>query len=210
MIIGLFALTVILQSKKCARTPPAPRPAPSTTTNSKNVLLPLKPRESSGTMSNSTKIKLPDQAGYNAFGSVCDYTIADITKAELTIMYKDGSNQDVVHSTVNLLNSFTPNSIFYEWSCNSISLPTSGDYWLELRIEVAGCQSCCGAMSNSYPSPGTGIVGCQASPQTQNLQQGKYIITAKTDYSNWDNFGSLPVAVFNWQFYTVTCLCNCP
>ena len=160
-----------------------PRPAPSGSVGT-TIQLPLVPRETTATLGSSTKIKLPSSPGMSEFATFCDIVIGDISSAVVRVMYESTPGVATEYSSTSILNNFTPDNFAGKWTA-SINVPLQGDFWIEVELICSTCSSCCGLTYNTYPQPGTGTVGCAASAATNNLEQGKVKILAKTPYSNW-------------------------
>jgi hypothetical protein len=209
-LIFLLMIVMVTQSKKCKNVnPPTVQPPPSPTKETKPLVLPLDNGTTSGNGSGTIiKYHYPNMGGTNQFPNDCEFTTQDIASIRVKIKYweLDANNNIIeqVYSDEMYSNSAITIPVGTLAPELNISVPESGYYWVEIEYTFADCNDCCG----KFKSANTGVIGCDATTQTNNIYQGKPKIFGKTEYTDWTL--ATKIGWFTgWEEFDFTCICNC-
>lgn len=203
----LFALAILLQSKKCSTPPPTPpQPPPSTNSKPLTIQVQIERTEGSGGVTNGTKYKYPSYPGMETWPETCIFTSNDLAVIKVSVFYLDANSNPVQWGSTQI---YTNNNLvedgFSFYPTLSITAPESGFYWIEWEYTAENCTWCCDA---NIVKVGThGFAGCMATPQTNNLSKGRPRFKVKSKFQDWTN---------RWQSdwtdieeTDISCVCYC-
>jgi hypothetical protein len=185
--------------------PPTPQPPPSSTSKTVNATIKIERNEGSGVVLPGQQYKYPNLPGYNGFPSTCLFTSADPAIIQVQIWYYDPSGNAVQWgATQTYGNSSIIENGYTFYPTIDIQIPDAGYFWIEMSYTAINCTSCCG--SNIISQWNNGFSGCDPTPLTNNLHQGKPKFTLKTSFKQY------PSSWIDWsdiEDIDIECICNC-